>query len=211
MIRRRQFLIEGIGALGAWMVGATAARQILRLSREKREPYLVEVDDPVHELWANWDAGECKFTLDCPYTDMSPPQLTWREWLEQQDDVDIENPAALRDFLEDWGWYVPGGSQVYVPPQLDAKLPDELQDNYECGEWTMLTSPTALAFHYLRELRLADREARGAELGALQFIEGQCPGSNATLVTTSDVEMLGGLQQRLLQLGERVRIRSVEV
>lgn len=55
----------------------------------------------------------------------------------------------------------------------------------------MLTSPTALAFDYLKALRLAERGARGDALGSLQFIEGPIPGSNAKLVTTSDVETLG--------------------
>jgi hypothetical protein len=43
-------------------------------------------------------------------------------------------------------------------------------------------------------------------LSRRQFLVGG-PGSNDTWVSTPDVETVGGLQQRLLELGQRVRVQ----
>lgn len=48
--------------------------------------------------------------------------------------------------------------------------------------------------------------AGGEPLGELEFTEEPCPGNNAYLVSTKRIETLGGLQQRLLQLGHRVQV-----
>ncbi len=205
MISRRQFLVAGMRGVGAWLVGAGAARRIVRLAEERGEPYLVEVEDPVQTLWATCVGDDYVFTLGCAYSAMEEPQLTWRQWLERKE-VDVSRPEAVRDFLDDWGWYRSDRGELYVPPNLEDRLPDRLQQNYLDWEYTMHDAPTALAYHYLLGFSLADREASGEGLGSLEFVQGPAPGNNASLVSASCVETLGGLQQRLLRLGERVRI-----
>ena len=207
MLNRRQFLVGTGKAAGAWLVGARLARLIVRLAEENGEPYLVEVDSPEVQLWATWAGDEYLFTLGCPYSEMTEPQLTWSDWLERKG-VDVSKDKDVREFLADWGWYCPEDGDIFVPPQLDAKLPPELQQNYLDWEYTMHEAPTALAYSYLERLNLADRRARGDGLGVLEFVEGPMPGNNARLVSTRSVELLGGLQQRLLELGERVQINT---
>ncbi len=207
MLSRRQFLVDGSCAAGAWLVGARLVRLISRLATENDEPYLVAVDHPQFELWATWFCDEYIFTLGCPYKEMAEPQLTWSEWLDRKG-VDVSKEKEVREFLEEWGWYCPEDGDIYVPPQLDAKLPPELQQDYSEWEYIMHEAPTALAYSYLQRLDLADREADGEGLGVLEFLEGPFPGNNARLVSTKSVALLGGLQQRLLQLGERVRVNT---
>ncbi len=197
----------GSYATGAWLVGARLARLITRLAEENREPYLVDVEHPQYELWATMVCDEYVFTLGCPYTEMTEPQLTWSEWLDRKG-VDVLKEKEIREFLEEWGWYCPEDGDIYVPPQLDAKLPPELQQNYLDWEYTMYEAPTALAYSYLQGRNLADRDSNGDGLGVLEFVEGPMPGNNAKLVSTKSVALLGGLQQRLLELGERVRITT---
>jgi hypothetical protein len=206
MKTRREFLLQSGRALGgAWLVGAEVARRILWSATENSEPYLVEVEKPEVELWAENLGDEYVFSLGNSYYDDTTPSLTWRDWLERKD-VDVSRETEIRDFLEEWGWYRPEDGEVWVPPDLDDALPEGLLENYLEWEFVMHDSQTAKAFHYLSSLRLANRNARGEPLGALEFVEGACPGNNSCLVTTRRIETLGGLQQRLLQLGERVQL-----
>ena len=205
MKTRREFILQGGGALGAWLVGASVARKILRLATENNEPCLVEVDDPKVELWAEEMGGEYVFSLGCSYYSIGQPRLTWRDWLDRKG-VDVSDENDIRVYLEDWGWHCPEDGDVWVPPDLDDALPEGLLENYIEWEFVMHDSPTAQAFSYLSGLELANRQGCGDPLGVLHFQEGTCPGNNTCLVTATSVATLGGLQQRLLQLGERVRL-----
>ncbi len=206
-LSRRQFVVAGIRGLGAWLVGASAAKKILQLATENDQPYLVEVDDPVCELWANFVEGDYLFTLGCPLDDEKEPQLTWRNWLEIKE-VDVSSGQAVRQFCEEWGLYHPEAGEPYLAPVLDARLPNDLLQNYLHWEYALHDDPAAQAYHYLSGISLANRRLQGDPLGSLDFVQGPYPGNNSTFVTTSEVETLGGLQQRLLQLGHRVRIRE---
>ena len=52
----------------------------------------------------------------------------------------------------------------------------------------------------------SERKRLGLAIRKLAAViaEGTCPGNNSCLVATRSVATLGGLQQRLLQLGQRV-------
>ena len=209
MISRREFVVSGGAGLGAWLVGARVVGQILRLARERREPYLITVQDPVHILYANRLRSGYVFTLDCPYAEIRPPKLTWRDWLERKG-VTVSNRKEIRDFLEVQGWYQPEEGKRYVQPDLDDALPWDLQENYIDWEYAMYDSPEAQAFTYLIKLPLGDRDTRGEALGELTFLEGLRPGENASLVLTEQIETLGGLQARLLELGQRVQVEVAQ-
>lgn len=205
MKTRRESILQGGGALGAWLVGASVARKILRLATENNEPYLVEVESPQIEFWATNLGHEYVFSLGCSYYACEQPHLTWRDWLDMKG-VDVSNETDIQGYLENWGWYCPEDGELWVAPDLDADLPEGLMQNYIEWEFCMHDSPTAEAFSYLSGLELANRQGRGESLGELEFAEGTCPGNNSCLVTTSSVATLGGLQQRLLQLGQRVQV-----
>ena len=205
MKTRREFILQGGRALGAWLVGAEVARRILWLATENTEAYLVEVENPQVELWAEYVGDEYLFSLGSSYYACEEPHLTWRDWLDMKG-VDVSRETEIRDYLADWGWYRPEDGELWVPPELDADLPEGLMQNYLEWEYTMHDAPTALAYSYLSGLQLANRQGRGEPLGELEFTEGPCPGNNACLVSTKRIETLGGLQQRLLQLGHRVQV-----
>ncbi len=186
-------------------MGAEVARKILWSATENNEPFLVEVESPQVELWAEYVCDEYVFSLGCSYCNMREPHFTWRDWLERKN-VDVSKETDIRDFLEEWGWYCPDDGDLWVEPDLDADLPERLMQNYLDWEFSMHDAPTAQAFRFLSGLELANRQVRGEPLGELEFAEGTCLGNNSCLVTTRSVATLGGLQQRLLELGERVRV-----
>jgi hypothetical protein len=204
MLNRRQFLVGAGRSLGAWLVAPRIAQLIYRMAEEDGEPYLVEVDRPQHVLWVTLGCDDYILSLDHPYID-NPPQLTWKQWLERKS-VDVSKPDEIRDFLTEWGWFDPDEGQPWAAPDLNAELPDRLLNNYLDWEWVISDGPEAKAYHYLGGLGLADRKGRGDGLGLLEFVNGPHPGCNCCLVTTRSIAVLGGLQQRLLQLGERVNI-----
>ncbi len=206
MLSRRQFLVGGSCATGAWLVGARLAGIITRLAGVGR-PYLINVERPQVQLWANRSCGEYVLTVGCPEREEQQPELSWRQWLEIKG-VDVSKPKEIREFLYDWGECTTETGEIYIPTDLEAQVLPSVQGNYLDWEYAMYDSPAARAYHYLMELDLADRLADGEGLGLLEFVEGPRPGENSRYVTTTSVALLGGLQQRLLQLGERVRIST---
>lgn len=207
MLSRREFVVAGFEILGAWLVAPAVAGQIVRLAKEERKPYLVEVHDAERELWASWTEGRYVFSLDVPYGQIEVPELTWDDWLELKG-ADGCDPEQVRECLTRFGCYQPEGGTPYVPPNREAKVPDWLQQEYVEWEYAMYDSPTALAYQYLNNLDLANREATGAALGSLDFVEGPSIGNNESLVYARSVETLGGLQQRLIEIGELVQVRE---
>jgi hypothetical protein len=205
-LSRREFLVGAGKLLGAWLVSPRLSGVISRLAQERVEPYLIEIERPQHVLWATKIYDQYIFTLDCAYTAMQEPQLTWGQWLKRKG-VALSNKKEIRESLIEWGCFDPNDEEPWVMPDLNAELPGHLLQSYLDWEYTLHDCPLAKAYRYLWALELADRKAHGEGLGSLDFIEGVCPGNDTTLVTTKSVAVLGGLQQRLLQLGERVSIR----
>ena len=66
MLTRRQFIIDAGAALGAWLVGVEAAKRIIHLGRERKTPYLVEVEHPDAVLWANGGPADYRLTRSVP-------------------------------------------------------------------------------------------------------------------------------------------------
>jgi hypothetical protein len=203
VLSRRRFLING-GALGAWAIAGELAGRIARLARESNQPYLVEIERPVVELWANCTADGYLFTLGCPGVGIKEPEWTWGEWLQLQD-VDISSREAVQDFMREWGC---DEDSAWARPRLEDKLPPLLHQQYIQGQYAMLHSPYARAYHYLHGRGLANAEGRGKGNGFLEFVSSKgAPFDNECWVEAESVETLGGLQQRLLELGEKVALR----
>jgi len=135
--------------------------------------------------------------------------LTWGQWLRRKG-VAVSNEKEVRDYITECGLFDPDDEEPWIAPDLNEEVPDQLLQGYLDWEYELHDSPMAKAHRWLWSLELANRKAHGEGLGSLDFIEGPHPGSNATYVTTHSVAVLGGLQQRLLQLGKRVRISMDE-
>lgn len=202
-------MLAGLRGIGAWLVGGEVAERIVRLARERNQPYLVEVERATRTLWANLCGDRYVFTLDVPYRSIELPRLTWREWLGIKR-VDVTKPKEVRDFLVGGGWFPLENGQRFIPPRLDDEASGAAHQDYLYKEFVMYDAPTAQAFSYLDGLALTERDGSGEALGCLTFEEGTCPGNDSSLVSTRQIETLGGLQQRLLQLGQNVRLQVAD-
>jgi hypothetical protein len=207
VITRREFLVRGCAGLGAWLIGADIAQRIVRAARENNRPHLVEVTDPDCILYANDLGDEYLFTLGQPYSE--EVELTWRDWLERKG-VDVSSRKEIREYFFSEGLWNPDFGERFKAPKLDAQVSSDILQEYLEEDYLLYDAPATQAYQFLIDLDLDNHRAQGRPLGKLHFIDGPCPGNNAYLVTTKSVETIGGLQQRLLQLGHLVEIRTVD-
>jgi hypothetical protein len=196
-----------VAALGAWLVGADVAQRIVRLGREQRRPYLVEVERPDVLLWANEYSSGFSLTLGVPEGESTLEELTWEDWFGIRG-VDYRDRKEVREHLIEFGCFDPADGLPFRLPHLKARIPEGLQQYYLEYDYGQEKSSAGRAFNYLANLDLASRRAATSEpLGGLRFYDGCCPGNDAYLVLLDNVESIGGLQQRLLELGEKVAIQ----
>ncbi len=208
MLTRRKFIIEAGAIVGGWLVGTEAAQRIVHLGREKRKPYLVDVEHPDALLWANGDGTEYRLTLGVREGEgYEVEEITWDDWFQFRG-VDYYNRKELREHLIEYGIWDPQDGEPFVRPRLRDKLPSGLQEYYRQTDLGPRHSPSGEAFHYLAGLDLSTGEGDGEDpLGGLDFYDGLRPGDDSYLVVARNVETLGGLQQRLFELGHEVAIK----
>ncbi len=208
MLTRRQFILEAGAALGAWLVGAEAAQRIIHLGREQRRPYLVEVEHPEAVLWANRDGDEYRLTLAVPESvGYEFEHITWEDWFRIRG-VNYHDAKQLREHLVEFNYFRPEDEEPFVRPRLRDKVPPRLQEYYIENDLGPRHSPSGEAFHYLARFHLANNQPDASDpLGSLDFYDGLRPFDDSYLVVARNVETLGGLQQRLFELGQNVAIR----
>lgn len=211
MITRRQFLVHGLRGTGDWLLSARLAREIGHLAEEHGRPYLVEVEHPEVTLFANKDIDGYRFTLGVPQSEECLPEtLNWRQWFEVKG-VSLKKPKQVLECAIEHELHDPDAGTIYVPPNLDEKIPDALMEHYIESEFIMYSCPSARAFHYLSDLNLGPlRPKAGSEpLGQLEFMETPSMCNNSHLVTAPDLETVSCLQQGLLALNIRAKIEVV--
>ena len=115
------------------------------------------------------------------------PTMTWREYIEQQYDIDNLTKAELKDLLEDeFGITV-----------------DMIDEEYEYDDEIFWDSnpTTGEIFYFLHGLDISKNIS-----DKLEWCEGACPGSNYIGVTVPDLETLEDLGEDLEKLGYDVKI-----
>jgi hypothetical protein len=131
---------------------------------------------------------------------------------------DPEPDYTYREMLwEFWGEDFPQGSPISEEDKgrlaheydldvqdLDATAPFALYED----QWREDNDPGHEALSFLENLDLGPTDEEGEDLfGALDFIEGEHPGSSYYAVEARDELTLHLLQARLLDLGEKIYIR----
>jgi hypothetical protein len=188
MVNRREFLIRCGETTGAWLLGDELAQRIVQHQSSQGRPLLVDFENPDRVLFA-YDAAMLQLSLDKPMHDDEPPKPTWREFFDIFQGDDLGDPA------------------VYDNPDLDATISDEAQFRFQEYHWDRFESATAQAYNYLISIPLSNHDPTGADpLGALWFQDGPTPGNDSKIVIADSLESLSCLQQRLLELGEKVAI-----
>jgi len=115
------------------------------------------------------------------------PTMTWREYIEQQYDIDNLTKVELKDLLEEeFGITV-----------------DMIDEEYEYDDEIFWDSnPTTGEIYYL----LQELDLNKSISAKLEWSEGPHPGSNYVGVTVPDLETLEDLGEELGKLGYDVRI-----
>lgn len=209
-ISRRRFLANAAAGLGGWLVSPSIAQQILVAFHEHGTILPVEVRSrwQVRELFASPQSGNYVITEGPPLLDVDQIWPTWSDFLEGRG-VDSYDPAQVREWMTEYGYYDPDFDEEYEPPNLEAPIDNDLFYNSYL-EYDYV-SPEQLAFDYLGRLPLECDTVRGpSEWGGLTFYSGPGPGSNYTGVHADNLAVISGLQQRLLQLGEETTITVLD-
>lgn len=155
------------------------------------------------------DGGHGDLNLHFGDPRSEPVLPTMREWLESHS-CDPDDDASLWEFLFEWGYCDEDEIRVH---KAEGKSPGDLispldqpidPDGSEAMNWfenefESRESPMAVAFHQLTELRARESVPK------LEFIDGDRPGSNLTLVRAPDKETVEQLVALLKREGFEVR------
>jgi hypothetical protein len=203
-MRRREFLSLCGLAAGSCLVPDAVARVIRETCLLARQPYLVLPRNPKSTLYALSTDGATDFMLHLgdPAEEAKIP--TWREYLDEYENIDINDRAAVEEW---WRDHVGDPEDDPVTIQADEEIDGVALERYETHQ-ELIEGPAASAFHYLRDVPLDDgrKVGEGNPLGELRFIEGDRPGSNLTYVEAPDLASLACLQSRLNEIGENLAI-----
>jgi len=205
-MNRREFLqLSGLVS-GSCILNARVSRIIRDICVLNEKAYLCSPSSYSSVLTAVRSSGEFALHLGDPYEEPSPP--SWREYLDDRG-FDADDPKSLNKWcLEE---YDCTQEEVGFRISADNPIEDSIYENWLDGEYTLYDSSLARGYHYLSGLPLSDNSSNsGKSLGDLSFIEGPHPGSNLTYATAPDYATLACLQERLNQLGEGVKIESIE-
>lgn len=125
-----------------------------------------------------------------------PPTITWREYLTQYV-AGGELPrrrSELREICNEYG---------IEPDGLDSECDPE----FWIENWARTESPNANAYHLLDNLDLGPELCGGpGEIGALDFIDGDAPGSDYLGVHVYDDLSISLLQHRLNVLEQNIAV-----
>ena len=187
-------------ATGSCIIPARLARAIRDTCVLGGQPYFVNAPTGGSVLYAVQNTlSDFTFRLG---EEIDPP--TWREYLEESQGIDPDDPEAVKDWQREQLCCEPGEEEEIA---LDNQIDGFALDQWLEWDYSLMDGPEAQAFRYLEDLPLDDgKKTGGSQLGDLCFIEGDRPGSNLTYVEAPDLATLACLQHRLNELGEAVRI-----
>jgi len=200
-MNRRDFLSLCGLAAGSCIIPVRLARAIRDTCVLGGQPYFVNAPASGNVLYAVQNTfSEFTFRLG---EEVSPP--TWREYLEESQGVDPDDPEAVKVWQREQLCCEPGEEEEIA---LDEQIDGWALDQWMEWDYSLRDGPEARAYRYLEDLPLDDGKERGAgtRLGDLRFIEGDRPGSNFTYVEAPDHATLACLQHRLNELGTNIRI-----
>lgn len=196
-MHRRSFLV----GLGAILTAPYVAKVQIALAQQATPaPLITEAEASRTLIAERMGRG---YTLYFDASGDPEPEYTYRDMLEEFWGEDFYgcNKISKKDkarLEEDYDMEV---------DDLDAIAPFDLYKEM----WREKNDPSIAVFSFLEGLDLGLTDEEGEDLlGALDFIEGECPGSTYYAVEARDVFTLHLLQARLLELGEEVFIRIDE-
>lgn len=193
-MQRRSFLI-GIGAL--LTAPYVAKVQIALAQKAAPVPLITEAQADRVLVASRMHRG---FTLYFDTSNDPEPEYTYREMLAEFQGENFPKGVPISDedkamLAEEYDISV---------EDLDAIAPFALYED----QWLEQNDASYEVFSYLDDLDLGPTDEEGEDLlGALDFIEGEHPGSSYYAVEARDELTLHLLQARLLDLGEDVFIR----
>jgi len=207
-MNRRSFLSLCGLAAGSCLIPDVVARVIRDTCVLANQPYLVTPPKPFMIL-----SAVSMYGMEYPYTLLDgdarhpPTPLTWLEYGEQFDGLDIKSPKAIREFFEEHFGGVENPAKAwkeYRNQPITGSALSRWEDWWEHNE-----SPGVLAHQYLRRLPLDDGQGapRHQPLGQLSFTEGERHAAWYNYVEAPDLATLACLQNRLNELNQGVAIR----
>ena len=206
-LTRRHFLISGAAALGACFLPTS----LLRRARDHQlstNEVLIEGPQRVSQTLYATKQDDCwQLALGLPTTEfLAPP--TWREWLDDHENVDTTDRNELLQ------WVRKNRDEVAFPVRswLDSEMTGCRWDQYLESEFATNASSEAQALHYLSRLKLAHgpiADSQGNDVGTVRFYHGTMPGADWHFVNVEGEMILPALQYRLIELGEDTVIQVV--
>lgn len=192
-MHRRSFLV----GLGAILTAPYVAKVQLALAQQATPTPLITEAEASRTLIA--ERMSRGFTLYFDVTRDPEPLYTYRDMLWEFWGEDFYDSLTIKDenksrLTEEYG---------LVIDDLDDIAPFDFYEE----QWCEKHDPSLEVFSFLDDLDLGPtNEDRDDLLGALDFIEGECPGSTYYAVEARDELTLHLLQARLLDVGKNVFI-----
>lgn len=205
-MKRREFLTLCGLAAGAVLIPKPVARLIRDTCVLAGQPLVIPRRSKTGSIiYAVHDRYDYILRFGDPGESASPP--TWSEFIDNRG-IDIDCDDERHDFLAShFGWR-PSDGELEPDIPLGDPITGSALDDYLDWDFAMQESPSALAYHYLDNLPICPEKGSDVDdpLGELDFIEGDRPGSNLTLVRAADLATIACLQHRLNELNEDVHI-----
>lgn len=200
-MRRREFL-KVLGTIsGSLLLPTPIARQIRESCILNKKPLLILPPDAKVEILAVHDGWDYTLHIGDPDELLVTP--SWAEWFEEQG-IDVNDPEVVAEQLG------------CTPDEVEGQDLDTEIDSYAYDDWLSLRQQSpeydsrAGAYEFLSDLPLCNsaKSHTGDALGALNFVDGDRPGSSLLYVEAPSLASLAGLQHRLneLQTGARIVI-----
>ncbi len=183
-----------------WLVPPDIAQTIVHLAQEHKRILTVPIKNPTDRIYVD---EHLSLSLG---EDDDTPEVTY-EWFFSSAGVDDSDENEVREYMLEHCFWDPESDDEFYMPDMDELVPEGMLDYYNYWYYDTRYSPTASAFALLSELKLGENlPSLGKPLGSLSFYEGCMPGDNSTGVQASNLEVVSGLQQRLIQLGQEVEV-----
>ena len=209
-ITRRSFLITSASAIGSCFVPGWLLRRAADYAKTDGGIYIEAPESARNTLYAIEQSRDCFQLALNGRTDTLPPPITWREYFQDNTEVDPDDHLDVRKWLREEGsWYFKSEDLRHAYRHLDFLDNDVdygIWENYLEGPYAVYGSPEAQALHYLAKLPLSNGTGAGDPLGDLKFYYGTMPGVDWHFVNAEGREVLTALQHRLRELGESIEI-----
>jgi hypothetical protein len=182
-ITRRQFILSTVGAAAGFILPSFYTRALEFLDQFGK-PLLESPKIITDDLYVR-DDGFYQINLGDP--DLEPPEMTWREFLEEY------HPYALEDPEGEWG-------------VSESDLDELVDSEFVVESWARSDSPNAQAYHLLESLNLGPDLSGPDAVGGLVFTDCPMPGSDYLGVAAENHISISLLQQRLNDLNTGIGV-----